>query len=158
MKKIFILTFFIFSSLLSLQASQQKIEITSKTFVADDNKKTTEFIGDVKVTKGEDTIESERLIVTLDQKNKPLTYNAVGSVKLSLTTENGNLYKGSAYKVTYDTLKSEYTLSGSVKITEVKAKRELQGEKIVLNQTSGKAEVFGKDDKPVKFIFSVDDQ
>jgi lipopolysaccharide export system protein LptA len=142
----------------SLHAKQHKIEITSKSFIADDTKKTTEFIGHVKVKKGSDAIECERLLVTLNNKNKPILYRAVGHVKFLLSVENGNRYKGSAYKMTYDSQKSEYALIGNARILEINTERELQGEKILLNQLTGKVEVFGRDDKPVKFIFSVDDQ
>lgn len=151
--------FILFLILVSpLFAEKEKIEITSNTFVADDKKKITEFIGNVKVKKGEDTIEAERLIVTLSSKNEPLRYVAEGKVKLLLTTENGNRYRGSSYRAVYNSQKQQYELNGNVKITEIKTERELQGERIVLDQVDGKAQVFGKGNKPVKFIFSVDSQ
>lgn len=154
-----LIKFILFFTLISpLFAVKEKIEITSNTFVADDKKKITEFIGNVKVKKGEDTIEAERLIVTLSPKNEPLRYVAEGKVKLLLTTENGSRYKGSAYRAVYNSQKQQYELNGNVKIMEVKTERELQGDRIVLDQLDGKAQVFGKDNKPVKFIFSVDTQ
>lgn len=138
--------------------SAQKIEITSKTFMADEKSRTTEFLGEVKVKKGIDSIESDRLVVRLNKKNEPVLYEAQGNVRFQLSMENGSRYKGTSNRAVYDSVKKEYRLLGNAKIKEMSENRELFGESIVVRQDEGTARVSGKNDKPVRFIFSVEEK
>ncbi len=142
----------------SILCAKGELEIRSDRFVAEGANNKTSFIGNVQITKERDSIRSDTLEVFFDSKKKPETFVAAGNVNFSIELEKGSVYKGKAQKITYDAKKKSYVLSGNVEITESKNGNKITGDKITLDKANQKAEVTSSENKPVKFIFNIDDE
>ena len=148
MKKLIILL------LLILDIFAEKLEITSQKFEIDEKNRVSKFFGEVKVLKGDDKIEAQEVIVTFSKDRKPLKYEANGDVNFSIKIDTKE-YKGSANSASYSPDKKEYLLIGNANIAETTTGKKIFANKIFLNEIDGKAEVFGDENKPVKFIFTI---
>lgn len=140
-----LLPFFLFS---------QKVEITSDTMKAEDLQKKVNFLGNAKIKQGNSWLYANRVIVYFDEHNQTNKYEAIGNVTFQFK-EKPNAYKGAANKVIYFPLKSKYILIGKVKMNDVINKRQVLGEKVLLNMLSGSIDIKSNGNKPVKFIFDV---
>ena len=143
-----------------LLAASEKLIIDAKNFETNDAKGLTVFTGDVKLKMSKDKLNSQRLEIFMKPKAKgkakePLKYIATGNASFEIHT-NGKIYKGKGNKIIYNPKKEEYTVLGNGYIKEVVEKRELFGEKIYINQTTGNAKVSGSSNKPVRFIINID--
>ncbi len=142
--------------MLSLTLFAEKVEIISNSMQAKDVKKEIHFIGSAKIKKLDDWLHADRVIVYFDENNETKMYEAIGLVTFEFKNEKGN-YKGSADKVTYYPLTSNYILTGKAIIDDLINKRHVNGDEITLDMTTGNAEVKGSEKKPVKFTFDVED-
>jgi len=140
----------IFFLILELSASSQT-EITANRFELDPQNNITKFIGNVNVKNKSDSILADIINVYTDKNNEPIKYEALNNVKFKIESEK-IFYQGSCNSLIFYPLEKIYTLLGSVKVYEEDMSKLLSGEKIIIYQNSGKAEVIGND-KPVKFIF-----
>ncbi|MDM5270618.1 lipopolysaccharide transport periplasmic protein LptA [Sulfurovum sp. zt1-1] len=152
MVKIKFILFFIFSVALFAD----KVEITSDAMQAEEMKKEVHFIGNVKITQLKSWIHGDRMIVYFDDNNQTKRYEAIGRVTFEFKKDN-HFYKGSANRVIYAPLDSQYILRGNAKIEDMINKRHINGEHIKLDLTSGLASVIGNKQDPVKFIFETED-
>lgn len=134
----------------------EKIEITSDSMKAEDIKKEVHFIGNVKVKQLKNWIHGDKVIVYFDENNETKMYKAIGTVTFEFKDEK-QFYQGSADKVTYFPSKSKYILTGKAIIDDIMNKRHVNGDEIILDTISGNANVQGSREKPVKFIFDVED-
>jgi len=134
-----------------------ELEIVSDKFSADGIKGRSTFSGNVSVKRGTDFIKSDTLEVFFDNKNKPEVFSASGGVTFDIELEKGTMYKGKAKSITYDAKKGIYTLNGDVEIVESKNNNRISGENIVLDKNNKKADVTSKENKPVKFIFNINE-
>lgn len=137
--------------------SSQQVEITADHFEASDVKKVTKFIGNVRMIKGVDELNASKIFVYFDEKKKPIRYEAIGSVKFIITMNDGKRYKGQSGRLVYIPKTEIYELYESVKLFDVKLDRTLIGEKVFVDKQSGKARVEGSKEKPVKFIFKIEE-
>jgi len=137
--------------------SSQQVEITADHFEASDVKKVTKFIGNVRMIKGVDELNASKIFVYFDEKTKPIRYEAIGSVKFIITMNDGKRYKGQSGRLVYIPKTEIYELYESVKLFDVKLDRTLIGEKVFVDKQSGKARVEGSKEKPVKFIFKIEE-
>ena len=144
----------IFVILLTGSLYAEKVEVTSDSMNAKDAKKEVHFMGNVTVKEGKSWIHSDTLIVYFDENNETKEYQALGSATFELQKEKSH-YKGSADKITYFPVKSEYILIGKAVVDDLINKRHVNGEKIILNDKTGDANVQGSRKKPVKFIFDM---
>lgn len=142
--------------MLSQTLFAEKVEITSTSMQAENLKKEVHFIGNAKIKKIDDWLHADRVIVYFDENNETKMYEAVGLVTFEFKNEK-SFYKGSADKVTYHPIKSLYILAGKAVIDDLVNKRHLDGDEIMLDMTTGNAEVKGSSKKPVKFIFDMED-
>ncbi len=133
-----------------------KVEITSDSMKAEDLKKEIHFIGNAKIKKMDDWLHADRVIVYFDENNETKMYEALGLVTFEFKDEKSN-YKGSADKVTYYPMKSNYILTGKAIIDDLANKRHVNGDVIILDMLTGNAEVQGSKKKPVKFTFDAED-
>jgi lipopolysaccharide export system protein LptA len=133
----------------------EKVQITSDNMKANDLKKEIHFIGSAKVVQQKNWIHGDEIIVYFDENNETRMYEAVGDVTFELKQKD-TFYKGSARKVTYYPKKSKYILTGKAVIDDLANKRHLNGDEIVLDMTTGNANVKGNRKKPVKFIFDME--
>ena len=149
------LNFFKISLLVLLTGSLfgEKVNVTSTSMTAEDLKKEVHFIGNAKVVQGKSWIHGDEIIVYFDENNETKEYVAIGEVTFEIDQDN-TFYKGSADKVTYYPVKSEYILVGKAIVDDLTNKRHVAGDTIILDTITGNANVEGSNKKPVKFIFN----
>lgn len=135
----------------------EKVDVTADSMKAIDMKKELHFIGNATVVQGKSWINGDEIIVYFDENNETKQYEAIGKVTFEFVQEK-NFYQGSADKVIYYPVKSEYILIGKAVIDDLLNKRHVNGDEIILNMTTGKANVKGSRKKPVKFIFETEEK
>jgi len=135
----------------------EEIEILSNTFEADEKRLVSIFKGDVKVKKGKDKIDAKKLIVYFDKNKKPIRYEALGDVIFRVVLDLNRSYEGKAQKIIYIPKKKEYIFEKDVFIVQKPQMRKIYGQKVIINKSTNQAFVEGKKDKPVKFIFKVEE-
>ncbi|RUM67264.1 MAG: lipopolysaccharide transport periplasmic protein LptA [Sulfurospirillum sp.] len=142
--------------ILSLVSSlfAQRVEISADKLEADEKSGISTLIGHVQIIKGDDHISADTLIVKFDKKNKPIFYDAKGSIKFHILTKTKE-FEGKADQLRYDPKTLIYEMVGNVVIKEKRSKQILTGEKIQIDRISGKSIIEGKENKPVKFIFDI---
>jgi lipopolysaccharide export system protein LptA len=133
----------------------EKVEITSDSMKAEDLQKKVHFIGSVLVKQSENWLRSDKVIVYFNENNETNKYEATGSVTFEFKREK-SFYRGSAEKVTYFPIKSQYVLQGKAVIDDLINKRHVNGDEITLDMLTGNAKVIGNKKKPVKFIFDME--
>ena len=133
------------------------VEITSMNFEANEKKLISVFSGNVFVKKGKDTIKAQKLIVKFDSDKKPQKYEAVGNVKFKIMMDQNKTYEGKAGKIIYFPKKAKYIFQKDVYVVQLPEMRKIYGEKIIVDKSSGQAIVTGKKNKPVKFIFKIEE-
>lgn len=139
-------------------AKAEQIEISSKSFYANEAELKSEFIGDVLVKRGEDELSANKAIVYFDKKRQPLRYEAIGDAKFKALLK-GKKYSGSGDKLVYDALNETYTIIGNGHLKELDSDKNVYGQKIVVNQKNGTYNVQGgNSSEPVRFIFNVQDK
>ena len=143
-----------------LFAVSEKLVIDAKNFETDDAKGITTFLGDVKLKKVKDKLNSNKLEIYMKPNSKgknrqPLKYIATGNADFEIHS-NGKIYIGKGNKIIYDPTKQEYTVIGNGYLKETTEDRELFGEKIFINQLTGNARVSGSEKKPVRFILNIE--
>ncbi len=137
-------------------AKSQSVEVTSKSFEADEMKHISKFIGDVKVVKGYDTITANKLIINFDKDKNPTEYIATGNAKFRLIL-NKKHYSGKANKIIYNPIKKIYHFIGNAFLQDLDSNKKIYGDDIQIDQLNGKYDVKSDGKKPVKFIFKVKD-
>jgi len=137
--------------------SAQTVEVVADKFFADEKKQISEFIGNVVVTKGKDKLVAKKVVITFDKNRQPLKYVASGDAKIDMMM-NDKVYFGSAQTMIYDPVKDQYTLIKDAFLHEKVTNKKVYGEKIFVNQMTGRYEVESDGKKPVKFIFKVDEK
>ena len=135
----------------------EKVKITSTSMEAEELKKEVHFIGDAKIIKGGDWLHADRVIVYFGDNNETSKYEAIGSVSFEFKKDEKH-FKGSADKVIYDMVKSLYILKGKAVIDDMVKKRHVDGDEIMLDMSTGSVDVKGSSQKPVKFIFDMEDK
>lgn len=148
---------FILFFVLTILLVADKVEISSDSMKAEEMKKEVHFIGNVKITQLKSWIEGDRVIVYFDDNNQTSRYEAIGKVTFEFKKDN-RFYKGQANRVIYEPLQSKYILTGNAKIDDMVNKRHINGEHITLDLNSGLADVVGKKEEPVKFIFETSEK
>jgi len=80
---------------------------------------------------------------------------ATGKVKFSIIMKDKH-YKGKGEKIIYDAEHKKYTVIGDGYLEEKIGGTKLYGDKIYLDEISGKAKMQGSKKKPVRFIMNLD--
>ncbi len=137
--------------------SAQTVEVIADKFFADEKKQITEFEGNVVVTKAKDKLVAKKVVIKFDKNRQPLKYIATGDAKIDMIM-NDKVYFGSAQTMIYDPIKDQYTLIKNAFLHEKITNKKVYGEKIFVNQTTGRYEVESDGSKPVKFIFKVEEK
>nr|WP_260173429.1 lipopolysaccharide transport periplasmic protein LptA [Campylobacter sp. 19-13652] len=136
----------------------EQIEISSKSFYANEAQLKSEFNGDVLVKRANDELRANKAIVYFDKKRQPLRYEAIGNAKFKAILK-GKRYSGSGDKLVYDAINETYTIIGNGHLKELDGDKNVYGQKIVINQKNGTYNVEGGDTtQPVRFIFNVQDK
>lgn len=133
------------------------VEVVADKFFADEVKQITEFSGHVIVTKSKDKLVANKVTINFDDKRQPLKYIATGDVKIDLIMKE-KAYFGSAQTMIYDPIKDQYTLLENAFLHEKITNKKVYGDRIWVDQTTGRYEVDSDGKKPVKFIFKVQEK
>ena len=144
-----VLAFFMFA---------EEVEITSQKFEASEKALVSQFIGDVTLKRGGDSLLSDRLYIYFNKKKKPIKFEAIGNVKFDLFDKKGKEYKGSCKKLIYFPKRRIYQLFDNVKIVTFPDKREVFGESIYLDLNTSKVSVQGNKQRPVKMILNIEEK
>ena len=139
-------------------AAGEQVTITSDRFEADETNRITRFLGHVHMKKGNDELNATKVVVYFDPRRKPRRYEAIGNVSFVIhMKENDHWYTGKSDRLVYRPQGRIYELYGHVVLKEPARERTVTGEKVIVEKVSGKATVEGQGDKPVKFIFKVEE-
>jgi len=133
----------------------EKVELTSDSMNAIENKKEVHFIGNAKVKQLKDWIHADKIIVHLTQENKAKIYEALGNATFEFQNEKGH-YIGNSNQVQYFPLQSLYILTGKAKVEDKLNKRTIKGEKITVDMLTGNSKVTSTGNSPVKMTFGTD--
>lgn len=137
--------------------SAEMVEVVADKFYADEIKQITEFKGNVIVTKGKDKLVAKKVVINFDKNRQPLKYTATGDAKIDMMM-NEKIYFGEAKIMIYDPIKEQYTLIKDAFLHEKVTNKKVYGDKIFVNQKTGRYEVESDGKKPVKFIFKVEEK
>ncbi|MBL0686499.1 MAG: lipopolysaccharide transport periplasmic protein LptA [Sulfurospirillum sp.] len=136
-------------------ASAETVEIVADKFFTDEKKQITEFTGNVVASKNSNKLVAKKVVIIFDKNREPLQYTATGDVEVDMTI-NENIYFGSSETMIYDPIKNQYTFLTNAFFHEKVTNKKVYGDKIFVNQTTGRYEVESDGDEPVKFIFKVE--
>ena len=140
--------------------ASEKVEVTADNFFADEVKQISILTGNVTIKKGDyDTLKSDKLTITFDKNRQPIKYTATGNANFKILL-NGKHYDGKGGVLTYTPTNETYTLENSAYLHESESKKEVFGDKIVVNREKGTYEVksgSGAEKKPIRLIFQVED-
>lgn len=134
-----------------------ELKVTSKLYEGNDKKGISVFSGNVNILRDFDELNTSTLTIFTDKNRKPLKFVAEGGVSFYIVTDNNNSYAGKAKKVIYKTKMKEYIFEGNVHLQQLNKKKDIQGEKVLLNLVEGFAKAQGDNNKPVRMIFEIDD-
>lgn len=148
----------IINMLVSTLLMSQELKIKADLFKADENKGVSEFIGNVNVLKKNDELNASSVTVFTDEQNKPVKYIATGNVNFKIETKHSSTYEGTANRVVYIPLKKEYHFYENVHLKQIDEKKEIIGDRVILNIVDGKAYAKGLIQEPVIMIFDIKEE
>ena len=150
MKKILILTI-----LLTTCMFGEDLKIKSKLFNTDQKIGISTFEENVNIIKGTDELNASKVIVYTDENQQPIKFVAEGDASFSITTVEGDRYKGTSQKVVYYPVKKEYHFFIDVHLKQINEKKEISGDEVILKTIEGKAYAKGAREEPVIMIFDM---
>jgi len=133
------------------------VEVVADKFFADEKKLISEFTGNVVVTKESDKLSADKVVIHFNAKREPLKYTATGNAKINMMIEDKK-YFASSDTMVYDPIKSQYTLLKNAFLHEIVTDKKVYGDRIWVDQLTGRYEVDSDGKKPVKFIFKVEEK
>lgn len=151
MKKILLLL------LLATQLFANEIEISAKELIADEKKKITHLKGNVEIKRLKDKLNANEAFIFLDSNNRPTKMQALGNVRFIFTFKDGRSIEGSSNEALYFPNTREYQVLGNAVVKEVDKNNTVKGDKIIIRQNDGFISVVGKEDKPARLIFKLED-
>lgn len=149
--------FFIFSLITVASLYAVEVKVNADKFKANEITNKAEFTGHVIVTKQKDILKADKLTIDFDKKRKPTKYIATGNASVKVFIK-GKEYFGKGKNLIYEPLINQYTIKGNAFLEDRTSDKKVYGELISVDQNSGKYEVDGKNNEPVKFIFQIDDK
>jgi lipopolysaccharide transport protein LptA len=142
-----------------LYSEKIMVNIESDSFISDQQKNIVKFSGHVKMTKLDDILLADKLIVKTIQDNESnktvvKKYIGIGNVSFEFKNRTSTL-KGRGDKIIYYPLDGKYIVIGNGYLEDSKDGKVLVGDKIYLNEKTRNARIEGKENKPVKFSFQI---
>ncbi|AJC87604.1 LptA/OstA family protein [Campylobacter insulaenigrae] len=131
----------------------QTIEVSAKDFYLDEKNEKSILSGDVEVKKGEDILNSQKLVIFMKNK-QPVKYIATNDAKFKIHMKD-KTYHGSGDEFIYVVASDTYEINGKAKIIEVETNKQLFGDKIIVDRKNMTYRVISQDNKPAKFVFEV---
>nr|WP_152778842.1 LptA/OstA family protein [Campylobacter hepaticus] len=126
-------------------------------FYSDENKGESILSGNVEVIRGDDILNSEKLIIYTDKNRKPIRYEAMQNARFKIILKD-KTYKGSGDKFIYNVVQDVYEINGNAYINELSSNQKLYGDKIVIDRKANIYRVESKDQKPARFVFELKDK
>ena len=134
-----------------------EVKITADKFMADEAKGISVFTGRVHIARDKDDLKADKVVIKFDKKKQPTLYTATGHTEARLVMK-GKSYFAKGGKLIYDPLTLKYTIEKNAFLQELSTDKKVYGDKIWVDQARGYYEVDSKKDKPVKFIFKIEDK
>ena len=153
MRQLFIVLILLYSSHLVADT----VDIKADHFYANDINHEAYFEGNARIKQGSNEFNASKITVIFNNKKKAEKYIAKGGVKFNLI-ENGIHYVGKTNIVTYAPKSSEYFFEGAVVLRDLTNNRLIKAESISLDLKTGLANIKGESNKPVHFIFEIEDR
>lgn len=153
MLKIFTLLVFCF---ITVNAEENYLNIKAMHFDADQQKDILHFSGDVKMTKNNDVLICQKLIINTESskedpnKKVPVKYKATGDVSFEINTKD-NLLKGKGDVIFYFPKEQRYLIIGNGFLEDTKEGKTIVAEKIYIDELTGQTKIDGGANKPIKF-------
>jgi lipopolysaccharide export system protein LptA len=151
---------FLFILVTTTLFAKETLTIDAKKFVAEDTKNIVIFTGDVKMKKGSDKINAQKLVIDLylnkqTKQKEPKVYTASGNVYLEMKTKEKHwICKGD--KIIYKPIEGKYIVIGNGYAEDKVENRKIIGDKIYIDEITGEANVDGNDKKPIRFIMELE--
>ncbi len=143
--------------LISMTLFAGEVEITADKFMADEARGISVFTGNVHVVRGKDDLKANKVVIKFDKKRQPTLYTATGNAQAKLSIKDKRYFaKGGT--LVYDPLTLKYTIEKNAFLQELNTDKKVYGDRIWVDQARGYYEVDGKKNKPVKFIFKLEDK
>jgi len=134
-----------------------EVQVTADKFMADEATGVTVFTGHVHVVKKGDDLKADKVVINFDKNKKPTLYTATGHAQVKMMI-NGKKYFAKGDILIYDPILLKYTIKKNAFLQELNTDKKVYGETIWIDQVRGYYEVDGKKNKPVKFIFKIEDK
>jgi lipopolysaccharide transport protein LptA len=153
--KIYLVLIFLFS-IITLNAEENYLNIDATFFEANEKKQILYFKGDVKMTKNNDILECQSLVINTmpskadPKKQEPKDYTAKGDVSFVIHTVD-NILKGKGDTVYYYPLEQKYIIIGNGYLEDTKEGKKITANKIYIDEKTGFTKIDGDKDKPIKF-------
>ncbi len=147
----------IFSMFVLFSLNASEVEVTANKFFADEVKKVSVFTGNVNVKKGDDRLKADKVVIEFNKNKEPIRYTASGNASVKMKI-NGKRYFGKGEILIYEPQKLKYTIKKNAFLEELDTNKKVYGDNIFVDQANGHYEVDSKKDKPVKFIFQIQDK
>jgi lipopolysaccharide export system protein LptA len=148
---------FLLLAALALVAADQ-VEVVAEHFEVDEKAGRTTFQGSVVITRGLDVMKADQIVVYATPDREVRLFEATGNTWFDITTEDNHNFRGRADELTYVPDTGLYTLVGNAWVEDVTNVREISGDEIVLNELTKVANVVGREKKPVKVIFTIQER
>jgi len=134
----------------------ESLEVTADNFTHIDKEHRAVFEGNAHATQGKSRIDAKKFIVYFDNNNTAREYQAIGNVRFNIVRPDQHV-KGSCRHLTYRVQEETYLLEGNAKLVDLLNKRQMEGERVFLDNKTGRASAKSGKQGPVKFIFQMKD-
>ncbi len=146
----------VFSLIFLCQISaSEELYIEAKRVYTDEKKGITTAEGDVHIVKERDILDANQVKIYVDKNRKPIKFEAIGNVNFVLFTQDERELKGKSNTLIYLIEANEYQLIGKAQVKETGKPNFIKGDKIVLNNKNGYANVESNKEAPVRVIIDL---
>lgn len=135
-----------------------ELKVTADSFDGNEKQGIAIFQGDVKIKRGVDELNASKVTIYTDEKHEPIKMVAEGNVSFFVKTDNNSTYMGQAQKTIYLPKIKEYQFYTNVHLRQINEKKQIDGDKVILNTIDGKAIAQGANKEPVIMIFNIKDK
>ncbi len=135
----------------------EQLTIDAKRIYSDEKRGTLTAEGNVHIVKEGDVLDANKVIIYANQEKKPFKMEAIGNVRFVVFTEDKRELKGKCNTLLYFIESKEYHLLGNAQVQEVGKPNFIKGQKIMLSNISGLADIQSDDNAPARVIIDLDD-
>jgi lipopolysaccharide export system protein LptA len=134
----------------------ESLEVTADKFTHMEQEHKAVFEGHARAVQGKSRIDAEKFIVLLDGNNSAREYQAIGNVRFEIVKPRQHV-KGRCRRLYYRVEEETYRLKGNAKVEDLLNNRKMSGEEVFLDNRRRKASAVSERNKPVRFIFQMND-